>query len=224
MLLFCLCRRIHLKSITGDSYKACVVNVILLFVGLVCSKILISSRSSVLVSDFASILIQVSLFLVFVFSPRLGLLPDTDCSAESTSYTESSSEFPRGNLLRNWAANRMLDAESYWLFRHNLASHLALIGLTEQLFHLTPTHPACLVMDPRSGRAESRHVLFNLPTWSTCPSLGSGSASEGAATNSAHLSQISSLTTCFATVMGLCSSKAASREFCRSQQCAAPPK
>ncbi|TPP57986.1 Transcription-associated protein 1 [Fasciola gigantica] len=137
----------------------------------------------------------------------LGSLPDADCSADSTSYTESSVEFPRGNLLRNWAANRMLDAESYWLFRHNLASHLALIGLTEQLFHLTPTHPACLVMDPRSGRAESRHVLFNLPT---CAPLFAGRAAEATALGSTNLSQISSLTTCFATVMGLCSPKVVS--------------
>ncbi|KAA3675078.1 transformation/transcription domain-associated protein [Paragonimus westermani] len=74
-----------------------------------------------------------------------------------------STEFPRASLLQRWAANRMWDAESYWLFRHTVASHLGLIGLMEHLFHLTPLHPGCLVLDPRSGRAEARHLRFGLP-------------------------------------------------------------
>ncbi|KAF5398116.1 hypothetical protein PHET_05828, partial [Paragonimus heterotremus] len=74
-----------------------------------------------------------------------------------------SPEVPRASLLQRWAANRMWDAESYWLFRHTVASHLGLIGLVEQLFHLTPLHPGCLVLDPRSGRAEARHFRFTLP-------------------------------------------------------------
>ncbi|KAF6768529.1 Transformation/transcription domain-associated protein [Paragonimus kellicotti] len=74
-----------------------------------------------------------------------------------------SPEVPRASLLQRWAANRMWDAESYWLFRHTVASHLGLIGLMEQLFHLTPLHPGCLVLDPRSGRAEARHLRFALP-------------------------------------------------------------
>ncbi|KAH8869064.1 Transformation/transcription domain-associated protein [Schistosoma japonicum] len=72
-------------------------------------------------------------------------------------------EFPRGKLLRHWAENQMLDAESYWLLRRSLAHNLGVYGLMERLFHLTPLHPSCLVIDPRSGHTEAHHVCFGLP-------------------------------------------------------------
>ncbi|KAK4475316.1 hypothetical protein MN116_002383 [Schistosoma mekongi] len=72
-------------------------------------------------------------------------------------------EFPRGKLLKHWAENQMLDAESYWLLRRSLAHNLGVYGLMERLFHLTPLHPSCLVIDPRSGHTEAHHVCFGLP-------------------------------------------------------------
>ncbi|VDP25685.1 unnamed protein product [Schistosoma mattheei] len=72
-------------------------------------------------------------------------------------------EFPRGKLLQNWAKNQMLDSESYWLLRRSLAHNLGTYGLIERLFHLTPLHPGCLVIDPRSGHTEAHHVCFGLP-------------------------------------------------------------
>ncbi|CAH8662345.1 unnamed protein product [Schistosoma margrebowiei] len=72
-------------------------------------------------------------------------------------------EFPRGKLLQNWAKNQMLDSESYWLLRRSLAHNLGTYGLIERLFHLTPLHPGCLMIDPRSGHTEAHHVCFGLP-------------------------------------------------------------
>ncbi|GAA39524.2 transformation/transcription domain-associated protein [Clonorchis sinensis] len=92
----------------------------------------------------------------------LGVLPESE--GLSGEYSESTAaEFKRGSLVRRWAAYRMLDAESYWLLRHSVAAHLGLIALMEQLFHLTPLHPGCLVVDARSGRADARQLVFNLP-------------------------------------------------------------
>ncbi|CAH8662136.1 unnamed protein product [Heterobilharzia americana] len=72
-------------------------------------------------------------------------------------------EFPRGKLLRRWAEHQMLDSESYWLLRRNLAHNIGLYGLMERLFNLTPLHPGCLVIDPRSGNTEIHQTCFGLP-------------------------------------------------------------
>ncbi|CAH8511956.1 unnamed protein product, partial [Dicrocoelium dendriticum] len=128
----------------------------------------------------------------------LGILPDyTDSDGKGEETPKA--EFSRGSLLRRWAANRMLDSESYWLFRHTIASCLGLINLMEYVFHLVPLHPGCLLLDPRSGLAEARHTRFVLP--SNCCSSGAEQPTTGAVDKvPIHMPHLAS---CFIQTMGL---------------------
>ncbi|VEL30174.1 unnamed protein product, partial [Protopolystoma xenopodis] len=64
--------------------------------------------------------------------------------------------------LRRAAQRQLADAQSFWLFRTALASHLGLLGLVEQVFHLSGLPADALLLDWRTGRAEGRGQTFQL--------------------------------------------------------------